>query len=545
MTVVDHITERAARWLAARTTRRSFLANTARIALVGAGGVGLAAVFSDQASARVCGQSGTSPMCPTYDCAGPDVSWGYCWYASPGCCSNGGLKKICDCCGVGYKNVQGYCAPGSAVYCVVESCLEDPRVQRVVLDRYVAATVVDANLAYLLQRPDGSSPSVVITTNDPLFMAIAAPVAAELGAALAVCDGPNLRPATLTQLRRIGVARFTVVGRLSGDAIAALSAIAPVDQLSQSDDIAVESVEIAQWLFKRNGHSEVVAIGAGDAANRIAGAAGAYAAVRRRALLISADAVGAFQTATSTTGAALLVGAEVSTAASKYANAVAINSDDIELVATTIANRMLRSTDSKLTARFASVDEPTLLGAIPAVGPVVLIRGGDDRTALRDWIIEHANRFNDAMLVRSGNGPADDGLVYALQSALNGFDSHFLTGHDGDGIPVYAQPIEEQAFGAVRLRGELPITTATTAPKKKKVSSTTAPVGVAPPATPAPRGAEGPSTTTTLFVQKSSRPSIATRANRGPSVPTTTLAPDATTTTVIAKSEPLLKPSDA
>ena len=99
MSRVDLVTERAARWLAARTSRRTFLSTSAKVAIVGTGGVAISQVFSSRAEARVCGQSGTSPKCPTYDCVGPDVAWGWCWYASPGCCANGGLKKICDCCG--------------------------------------------------------------------------------------------------------------------------------------------------------------------------------------------------------------------------------------------------------------------------------------------------------------------------------------------------------------------------------------------------------------------------------------------------------------
>ena len=89
MPELDKLTESAARWLAGRQTRRSFLGRLGRGAMLVAGGSTLATLLLDQeAEARVCGQSGVSPKCDTYDCG--DV-WGWCWYAS-GCCAGGELK---------------------------------------------------------------------------------------------------------------------------------------------------------------------------------------------------------------------------------------------------------------------------------------------------------------------------------------------------------------------------------------------------------------------------------------------------------------------
>src|SRR3954464_11839327 len=113
--------ESASRYLAARLSRRSFLARMARVAILVAGGPTLAAVLAGTAEGRGCGQSGVAPKCPTFDCNGDGLSWGYCWYASPGCCSDGGLKKICDCCKVNHPFTHGYCPSGSNVYCIVES----------------------------------------------------------------------------------------------------------------------------------------------------------------------------------------------------------------------------------------------------------------------------------------------------------------------------------------------------------------------------------------------------------------------------------------
>src|SRR5687767_4760921 len=110
--------EHLGRWTAARSTRRSFLGRMGKVAVMVASGPAVATLLADQAEARVCGQSGVSPKCATFDC---DAVWGWCWYAN-GCCAGGLLKKICDCCEFAYPNVHGYCPTGHNVKCIVESC---------------------------------------------------------------------------------------------------------------------------------------------------------------------------------------------------------------------------------------------------------------------------------------------------------------------------------------------------------------------------------------------------------------------------------------
>ena len=168
MNRIDRVTEGASRWMASRISRRSFLATTGKAAVVVTGGATMATLFASRAEARACGQSGVSPRCATYDCVGPDVVWGWCWYASPGCCTNGGLKKICDCCKRDHPNVHGYCPDGHNVYCMVESCLEDPRLQRVALERTYATDGVEVSLARLATRAAGSTPALVLAAADPL-----------------------------------------------------------------------------------------------------------------------------------------------------------------------------------------------------------------------------------------------------------------------------------------------------------------------------------------------------------------------------------------
>lgn len=519
---VDISAENAARWLAARSSRRSFLADVARVAMIGVGTKAVSAVLNDQAQARVCGQSGISPMCPTYDCVGPDVVFGYCWYASPGCCANGGLKKICDCCGVGYKNVQGYCPEGSAVYCVVESCLEDPRVQSVPLERYVVADAVEASIAALIDRAPGSSPTVVLVTgDDPLMVAVAMPVANELGAPLVACDRSVLRPALGDELRRVGARRIVAVGAFSPTLLSSMEAFGSVDRVTTSTDPAAMSIETAKWLTQRTGFYESVCIGAGSGALTLAPIAGAYAAQRRRPLLVSADAVGGFLYDRS--AAVTLIGREVASETARFAGSISINSDDPQLVSLTVANRTMRALNGTMGISFVDASQSSIIAPLASGATVVLVPQTNN-DALRDWLMANRKRFSGAVLARSVGGPADDALVYALQSALNGYDAHLLSGNDGDGLPVYAQPFEEQALGAVRVTGPLPSTTVIkSAPTRPRKTGTTAPVGVQAPATAPPRRAGPQANTSTLFVPKSSNATIAVRANR--QAASTTTAP--------------------
>lgn len=556
---VDSSAETAARWLAARSTRRSFLAGVARVAMIGVGTKAVSAVLTDQAQARVCGQSGISPMCPTYDCVGPDVVFGYCWYASPGCCANGGLKKICDCCGVGYKNVQGYCPEGSAVYCVVESCLEDPRVQSVPLERYVVADAVEASIAALIDRAPGSSPTVILVTGeDPLTVAVAMPVAAELGAPLVACDRSALRPALRDELKRIGVRKIVVVGAFTPELMSSLEAFGSVDRITTTADPASISIDTAKWLAQRTGFYESVCLGAGSAALTLAPVAGAYAAQRRRPLLISADAAGAFLG--DRIAAVALIGTEVAPATSRFDGSVSINSDDPQLVSLTLANRTLRAVSGAMGISFADATQSSIIPPLASGALVVLVPQASN-DALRDWLMLNRKRFSGAVLARSVSAPADDALVYALQSALNGYDAHLLSGNDGDGLPVFAQPLEEQSLGAVRITGPLPSTTISKpGVVRARKTGTTAPVGVQAPATAPARRAGPLASTSTLFVPKSSHPTIAIRANRqaasttsSPPLTTTSSVIDASsvastlsiTTTTAARSESALKRTDA
>lgn len=495
MTRIDSVTERASRWLAARTTRRGFLATSAKVAVVGATGISLAQILEQRAEARVCGQSGISPKCPTYDCVGPNVQWGWCWYASPGCCANGGLKKICDCCGANYPNVHGYCPEGSNVYCVVESCLEDPRLQKVALERYVGAGMADLSLARLAQRPVGSATSVVVAAADVLVAAIAVPVAAELGAPLLLIDPNGPSVAAVNELRRVGPTMLIVVGTgLSSAAFDALAAVATVERLTAANDVAVASVELAGWYQRRTGRGALVCIGAGASAQSLASSAAAHAAALRRPLVIGVDAVGASRANSGERAAVLLIGDEVVARAGDVASSTSVPGNDPVAISVFLADRTIESVEAaRVHVSFvAASSSPFAFGLLPSGGVVIVHEDGHISDSLREWLISRRPRFAGADLVASGAGAVADRGVYELQSALNGFDAHLLTGVDGMGLPVYALPLDERPIGNVRVTGELPPTTTplvTRAARRLGGPTTTVAVRVASPVTSAPRSA--------------------------------------------------------
>jgi hypothetical protein len=205
--------EHATRWIATRASRRSFLGRTARAAMLVAGGPVLAGLVADgRAATRVCGQSGVSQKCPTFDCVGPDHVWGWCWYANGGaCCAGGGLKKICDCCVTDWPNVHGYCPGGTNVKCIVESCWADPRVMTVPLARVGDGSPASIALAVSRRRfPDGGAPAVVLgDAGDVLAASVAGAAAGAVARPLLLVERDDFPPELAAELRRLGATSAT------------------------------------------------------------------------------------------------------------------------------------------------------------------------------------------------------------------------------------------------------------------------------------------------------------------------------------------------
>jgi hypothetical protein len=459
--VLDRLTESGSRWLAKRTTRRSFLGTAGKTTLVLAGGSAVSLAFAQQAEARVCGQSGVSPLCPTFDCTPPDF-WGWCWYAgSSVCCADGGLKKICDCCRSNYPNVQGYCPTGSSVFCVVESCLEDPRVQRVALDRWWAATPWEIAIQRSAARiANGGAPNVVITVSeDPLFAAVATPVAAELGATLLLTPATSAPDELLNELRRLGTQKITVVGAaVSDDSVARLSTVASVERLGGSPGIAASSIEIARWMVARTSRREFVAVGAGSLSVALAGPVGGVAGLRRWPVLVSPDAVGAIRSEFGADSVVRWVGSEAGApAAPTPADQVSAGTDAV-LVSRELAQlAMSAEPAAQFRAAFVPATVGALGGAFCSPGSLVILTPGQSvDPALRDWIIERSARFASAEVGFAPSATIGTAATYSLQSALNGFMAHVLAGGDGQGLPVVPQPLEERPIGRARPRPPWP-----------------------------------------------------------------------------------------
>jgi hypothetical protein len=521
MTRSDSLTERAARWLAARTTRRSFIGGVGKVGLLAAGGTLVTTVLSERAEARVCGQSGRSPKCPTYDCFPPSV-WGWCWYAgNASCCADGGLKKICDCCRADHPNVHGYCPDGTNVFCIVESCLEDPRVMKVPVSPLNGRTISELSIQRTTPLAAASISTVVLADPTDRFAAsLAIPVAARLGAAVLSSDRNALEPSVLAEITRLGAKRVIAVGPGFGagliGALSTIPGVTSVGHLGVNPSVAVASVEIAQWLVGEGMPANYVVVDITAIGVQLAPVAASLAGVSSGALVLGADAAGAI---------AELQPAAQFTWLGDIANRarptdVAVpGTDPLAVARQAIDRRLSAEPAAKFPIALLVADDGAHSVALVQPGTLALLHAPDlVDPATRDWLTTNRARFIAATVSTGTRGGMTDARVYDTQAAVNGFMAHLLTGSDGMGLPVIPQPVDEMAQGKARVTGPAPTTTRplakrtkTTTTKGKGTASSTKPaVPVAPPAS-----ATTTSTTTTVPVS-----------------PTSTAAPSTTTTSV-------------
>jgi hypothetical protein len=538
---IDRFGEVAARWLASRTSRRSFLGVTGKTVLVVAGGTGLSQIFALRAEARLCGQSGISPKCPTFDCVGDDVAWGWCWYASPGCCSNGGLKKICDCCKRNHPNVQGYCPDGSAVYCVVESCLEDPRVQLVPVERYVGGDAIDVSLARSAQRNPGSAPVVVMANGlDPFLCAIAAPMANSLGAPMLLADPGGHRAGIREELARLGAKRIVIVGA----GLESLRDLPGVERVADSRDLSQVSVAVLRWLDARSTISSVICIGSSLTAMRIAASVSAYASLRSAAVVVNVSSVRALSETANHPISLLLVGSDVSEFSvdglANLSTVERIPGVDPSVISQMLGERLFVK-DPAGTFRLVVVADsstPTAAGTLPVGGLVIVHGDGAIDPALRDWLFAHRKRFTNVDLLVTLRGSLGDQGTYDLQSAVNGYEAHYLVGSDGQGLPVIAQPLDERELGKAKVSGKPipPTTIASKANAKRKPPAPNPAPPVSTPPTAVPRTVPSVPTTTTMPNTSTTTVPVSTTVPASTTIP---VFPSSTSTTTIPTGEPL------
>lgn len=451
----EALVEHATRWIATRASRRSFLGRTARAAMLVAGGPVLAGFVAEgRAATRVCGQSGVSPKCPTFDCVGPDHVWGWCWYANGGaCCAGGGLKKICDCCVTDWPNVHGYCPSGTNVKCIVESCWADPRVQTAPLARVGDGAPVSVALGVSRRRfADGAAPAVVIgDADDTLAASVAGAAAGATGRPLLLTPRGGVTGAIAAELHRLGATTATVIGPALAPAVDGyLRALGlTVERLGAPGiDIGAASVEVAAWVRQRTAVDRAFVVAPAGVSAAAAPSVAAAAGAVRAPLLVGGAAARAVAAPVN-----YLAGPEAIADATDVPGAHPLDAADVAALARVVGNAVTiveRRTAIALAA--APVGAPAAAGLAGIGGVTLLHPGGALDGANADWV-----RANQATLARGwcagGHGTLDDRGYYDLQSALNHFDTHLLIGESGQGLPVISQPLAEREIGRARLTG--------------------------------------------------------------------------------------------
>jgi len=443
----DAWVEEAGRWTAARYTRRSFLGKFGRAAVMIAGGPMLATLLADPAYGRVCGQSGESSPCPTFDC---DAVWGWCWYAS-GCCADGSLKKICDCCEANYPNVHGYCPDGTNVKCLVQSCGTDPRVQTVPVHRVSSDDRVQAAAAIRRVRfPGGSSTVVLADAEDSLIVAIATALAGTLGIPVVQVSRLLPGPETLAGLREMGARSAKLVGPsvlTTVDLLLAVNGVS-VERVGSSPDVSTLSAQVAQWARGRGGEpSGTVCVAPAGISRAAAGLAAALGSAKHWPLVVGA---GAARTAGVPTH---LVGPEAAAFSGEVPAPTAFASASLFDLANEIA-RFAHGTAPVPGPVVVAPEGARAVTELAGMGaPVLLYRAGS-LAEVRDWLIERARAHglpSHAVLAEGPSGSVGTPGLYELQSLVNGFAVHNLVGVGGQGLPVIEQPPEERPLGFARV----------------------------------------------------------------------------------------------
>lgn len=484
-TGLDGTVERAARWLAARWTRRSFLARSGQVGLAVAGGSVLSTLLIEQAEARVCGQSGYSLKCPTYDCPSPAV-WGWCWYAS-GCCADGSMKKICDCCLLNFPNVHGYCPTATNVYCIVESCGTDPRLQTTSFVSLNGTSIDFITREIRAAKYRFGAAAVVLTDmSDDVSMAVSIPVA-ELSSAPIVVATPSSSAADLiSQAQQLGAGEVRIVGRnlpASFDTAFAAAGFV-VRRLGASADSGVFSRQVADWFFTQSpatphvvtfaepqNPSEFRLVGQslirtadssrGDSAEITT--SNGYANINERLALTAAFAARRL--------APLVIGIDATVSLGRTTIAIGSTAAALQFIAdgsfavSPIPTHDLRALSAELAALgtrpgLGEIDEvaicttdfgPAILGLATSAKPIILYNRGDINSGSaffqnRRSFSGTPYRMNRVFFSMWGT-PLPAAQYWLLQSYLNGFDAHLLRGVSGQGLPVISQPLAERPIG--------------------------------------------------------------------------------------------------
>lgn len=446
--------EGASRWLARRSTRRSFLGRLGRTAVLVAGGSTLATLLvGDEAEARVCGQSGVSLKCPTYDC--DDGIWGWCWYAT-GCCSGGELKKICDCCAP-VNNVHGYCPSGTNVLCIVESCGTDPRVQVVALRRVPTDEPAALSAGTLrAARPDGAAAEVwLVDAGQWLLASVLAAAGARRGipVVLAPAGGTRLGSPLVAELQRLGTTKVVLQGPGLGAGITAETARygMTVERGTTDVDGSVASVAaLSERLAaeaRAAGARRAVAVESAGVSLSVAPLAAGLAMAKGYPLVVGVDVA-------KRTGMTLthLVGPEAAARAGEVAGGHPVFAGSWATIAAACA-QLAFGVEQSSVGRVALVPDvipgPAKVAALLAAGGPILVHAPGGLDGARDVLFAARDKLR-SVAVAGAEGALTTDSYYELQSVVNGFDAHKLIGVAGQGLPVIDQPLSERPIGLAR-----------------------------------------------------------------------------------------------
>jgi hypothetical protein len=440
--------ERLSRWTAARLTRRSFFHRAGQVAMMVAAGPTVATILSRQADARVCGQSGVTPKCDTFDCTGPDDVWGWCWYASDGCCANNGLKKICDCCTLDYPNVHGYCPSGTNVRCIVESCGQDPRVMNVELAPIAWDPANGYHHAAILAGHASATTIVAAPVDDQWALLIAAPLAGVLGAPVLPIAATGLSDADRDVLSRLGTSRVLAVGALSVEAVGSLSEFS-VDVISSETDSGRLSIDVGRHIRRINDVNRTVTVATSGLSADAAPLAANLAALNGFPLAVGSDATDELGMPT------LYVGPEPTDAGvpSERTSATDLLTLSVELADLASAAPFVPADRVAI----APVGTPDIVGLLNLQAPIVL-HPLNALGPVATWFETHSLRYGllSGVYFTTGPGELTTEEYWKMQGMVNGFRVDQLQGVSGEGLPVIRQPWAERPIGLARVDGSLP-----------------------------------------------------------------------------------------
>ena len=443
----DESIERVSRWTAARLTRRSLFHRAGQVAMMVAAGPVVANILARQADARVCGQSGVTPKCATFDCAGADDVWGWCWYASDGCCANNGLKKICDCCTVNYPNVHGYCPSGTNVRCIVESCGQDPRVLRVELAPIAWDPTSGYHHGAILAGHASARTIVVASADNTWAQLIAAPLAGTLGVPLLPIAAAGLSSADSDVIQRLGTLRVLTVGALSPGATSSLNGLA-IDVITTQAQPGPMSVEVANHIRKINDVNRTVTVATTGLSAEAAPLAANLAALNGYPLVVGTAAAQTLDMPTFYVGPEPAdVGVPSERTSSRDMQNLSIELADLASAAPFVpADRVT----------IAPIGTPDIIGLLNLRTPLVL-HPPNALGPVAKWFETHSVRYGllSGVYFTRGPGELTAEQFWTMQGMVNGFRVDQLQGVSGQGLPVIRQPWADRPIGLAKVDGSL------------------------------------------------------------------------------------------